>query len=157
MPAAASRTSDWGCRLPRWVGIDYGTRRIGLAISDPGESIASPGGVLDGSGTAPEAAHRVADWMRRHEADQAVVGLPLNMDGSEGPQAVLSRRFAQALAACGVTVELWDERLSSFQADELMQSAGLSRTRQDERRDAIAAQVTLQSFLDSRRAHESGR
>jgi putative Holliday junction resolvase len=126
--------------MTRWAGIDHGKRRLGLALSDPGETIASPATTLDGTGTASEDARAVLRWAAENEVEGFVVGLPLNMDGSPGPQAKLSEDFADQLHRLGnLPVELWDERLSSFQADQHMQSA-------------LAAQVILQSFLDARRA-----
>ena len=139
--------------MSRWLGIDYGKRRIGLALSDPGESIASPATTLEATGTAPGDARQVVQWASKNEIDAFVVGLPLNMDGSLGPQAQLSQNFADQLRRLGnLPVELWDERLSSFQADEIMQSAGLTPAKRKKFRDALAAQVILQSFLDARRA-----
>ena len=135
----------------RWAGIDYGKRRIGVAISDPGETIASPTTTLDGAGSAAADARCVAEWACANEVEALVVGLPLNMDGTVGPQAQETQRFVEQLRTLGqLPVEEWDERLSSYQADEYMQSAGLSRDRQKRMRDALAAQVILQSFLDAR-------
>lgn len=137
--------------MTRWVGIDYGRRRVGLALADPGETIASPAATLGGTGTASGDARAVLKWAAENQVEGFVVGLPLNMDDSLGPQAKLSRDFADQLRRLGsFPVELWDERLSSFQADELMQSAGLSPAKQKKLRDALAAQVILQSFLDAR-------
>ena len=80
-----------------------------------------------------------------------IVGLPLNMDASEGPQAALTRRFADELrAATGATVELFDERLSSAAADEALKLAGATRGQRATRRDALAAQTMLQAYLDQR-------
>jgi putative Holliday junction resolvase len=139
--------------MARWLGIDFGKRRIGIALGDPDERIASPAGTLDATGSVPDDARRVLRWAAEHDAAGIVIGLPLNMDGSVGPQAKLSQDFAECLRRLGdLPVKMWDERLSSFQADELMDAAGLSRARQKECRDALAAHVILQSFLDARRA-----
>ena len=141
--------------MTRWAGIDYGRRRIGLALSDPGEKIASPGGVLDAVGTVSGDARQVLGGAAETEVEGFVVGLPLNMDGSRGPQAQLSQNLADQLGRLGsLPVELWDERLSSFQADELLQSTGLTPARQKKLRDAVAAQVILQLFLDARRPRQ---
>jgi putative Holliday junction resolvase len=145
-------------RPPRYAGIDYGARRIGLALADPGGRIASPVGAIDGSGSpAADAAH-VRAWAAREAVSAFVVGLPLNMDGSDGAQTRVARTFAAALAGEGARVELWDERLTSFQADALLgqldeaRGRRIARTRKgDPRRDAVAAQIILQSFLDARR------
>ena len=139
--------------MARWLGVDYGKKRIGIAICDPGESFASPAATLDSSGTVAGDARLVLKWARQNEIDAFVVGLPLNMDGSEGPQAILTGKFAASLREQSqMTVELWDERLSSFQADEYMRKAGVKGSQQKKMRDALAAQVILHSFLDARRS-----
>jgi putative Holliday junction resolvase len=135
-----------------WAGIDYGKRRIGAAISDPRGRIASPATTLDSTGGQTADAGIVLCWAAENEVAGIVVGLPLNMDGTAGPQAELSRGFADQLRQqTDMPIELWDERLTSYQADELMQAAGLSRARQKKQRDALAAQIILQSFLDAHR------
>ena len=141
--------------MARWIGIDYGLRRIGLALSDPGGRIASPAGRLDASGTPATDAQAVLGWAHQNEAEAIVVGLPLNMDGSCGAQALLSKELAEHLRAAGqARVELWDERLTSFQADQIMSAAGVRPAKQKRLRDALAAQLILQSFLDAQnRSH----
>jgi putative Holliday junction resolvase len=137
--------------MGRWLAVDYGRRRIGLALSDPAERIASPMEALQGTGTAPGDARQVLRWAAENDATAVVVGMPLNMDGSLGPQARLCEGFAEQLRALGtLPVELWDERLTSSQADQTMRAAGLSRAKRKKHRDALAAQVILQSFLDAR-------
>lgn len=139
--------------MPRWIGVDYGARRIGIAVSDAGGRIASPATTLDGAGAPPDDAQRVLRWAAEQEAAGIVVGLPLNMDGSRGPQAERSVEFAAHLRKPGqYQVELWDERLSSFQADEIMDQAAVRGSRRKKLRDTIAAQVILQSFLNARHA-----
>lgn len=138
--------------MRRVLGVDLGARRIGLAISDPRGAIASPAGILASAGNPELDARSVLTRAAESGATRIVVGLPVNMDGSEGPQARAARRFAELLRASSpLPVELWDERLTSFQADEHLADAGLSRSARKRRRDAIAAQVMLQSFLDARR------
>jgi putative Holliday junction resolvase len=138
--------------MGRWIGIDYGTRRIGLALADPGGRLASPAQTLDSVGSAPGDARRVLAWAADNEAAGFVVGLPLNMDGTDSDQTRLTRRFAEALRTAGpLPVELWDERLSSFQADEWLAAGQVRPSRRKYRRDALAAQVILQSFLEARR------
>lgn len=170
--------------MGRWVCVDYGARRIGIAISDLGETIGSPADTLGGTGSLARDAERVLDWARTNEAAGLVVGLPLNMDGSDSQQTIRTRRFADELRRlasaagpradresshdaaasttdqdstpkppedAGLPVELWDERLSSFQADEHMEAAGVRRSKRKALRDAFAAQHILQSFLDARR------
>lgn len=135
--------------MGRMAGIDYGTRRIGLAISDPGGTIASPAGVLGGAGDPESDARRVLKWAAEHDLDSFVVGLPVNMNGTEGPQAALTRRFSDALAVLGATVVHWDERLSTFQAGEWLRESGLSAAKRKKILDALAAKAILQAYLDA--------
>ena len=94
---------------------------------------------------------RILRAVEEYDVDQWVVGLPLNMDGSDSPQTKLTRRFAEALGKrVGRPVHLWDERLSSRQADEYLAQAELTSKKRKARRDRVAAQVILQSFLDAR-------
>jgi len=142
--------------MGRWVAIDYGLRRIGLAIADPGGTIASPDSVLDSTGSAPKDADRVLAWAPTVEAVGFVVGLPLNMDGTDSQQTRLTRAFADQLRARGpLPVELWDERLSSFQADQVLNAGQVRGDRRRKLRDALAAQVILQSFLDARHQRDA--
>ncbi len=139
--------------MGRWIGIDYGKRRIGVACSDRRGTIATPATTLDGAGSASGDADRILKWTIENEGDGIVVGLPLNMDGTDSQQTQLTRALANRLTKQGqVPIELWDERLSSFQADLLMDAAEVKQSRRRGLRDALAAQVILQSFLDTRRA-----
>lgn len=134
----------------RLLGIDLGEKRIGIAVSDPGRIIAQPAGRID-RGPGAETVERLRAAVAEHEAGAIVVGLPLNMNGSEGPAARGAREFAESLrTGLGLPVVLWDERLTTAEADSLMRSAGLSRRARAERVDEIAAQRILQSYLDSR-------
>ena len=141
--------------MSRWIGIDYGTRRIGIALSDPGESIASPAATLSASGSPHGDARNILAWADENEATGVVVGLPLNMDGTAGPQAKLSENLAKHLEQLGTcVVHLWDERLSSYQADAYMAEGGIRPSRRKRFRDALAAQIILQSFLDARQTEQ---
>lgn len=136
-----------------WIGVDYGTRRVGLAIADATAAIATPHATLPAAGNAPADARRIVAWAVARDPVGIVLGLPLNMDGTEGPQARLCRHLAEQLQTLTtLPVHLWDERLSSFQADETLDRAGVRRSRRVRLRDALAAQVILQSFLDARGA-----
>jgi len=141
--------------LGRFCGIDYGRKRIGLAISDPGGVIAAPLATLEVRGSLDDQVRQITGATADEEVAAWVVGLPLNMDGTEGPQAKLTRTFAARLAALtGQPVHLADERLSSLQADQYLGMAELTRRKHKARRDRVAAQIILQAFLDARRADE---
>ena len=137
--------------MPTFVGIDYGTRRIGLARAHSDVPIATPAETLPGTGRPADDARAVLTWAAADPPATYVVGLPLNMDGTDSAQTRLTRQFAAALAAAAApaAVELWDERLSSYAADERMRSAAVRPTRQRSARDALAAQVILQAYLDA--------
>jgi putative Holliday junction resolvase len=145
--------------MGRSAAVDYGTRRIGLALSDYDNRIASPAQTLAATGDPNRDARALAIWAIENEATTLVVGLPLNMNGTSGPQAELSRRLAEALRreAPDMRIELWDERLSSFQADEILAQAQASRSKRKRLRDALAAQVILQAYLDAHGREEAPR
>ncbi len=134
----------------RYLAIDHGKKRTGLAICDPDETIASPLTVLRGR---ERLAERIAEIVLAERVDAIVLGLPLNMDGSEGGQARLVREFAEALKVqTEVPLHFQDERLSSFGAEEKLREAGMTRRKQAERVDAIAAAEILTAFLEGKRA-----
>ena len=130
----------------RYLAIDYGTRRTGLAICDPQEKIVSPLEVVRGQKSLLS---RIARIVRERQVDAVVVGLPLNMDDSEGPQARLVRQFASKLRAhLDIPVYFEDERLSSFAARQELASAGLGKSKAGGRLDAVAAAEILEAFLE---------
>ena len=136
--------------MARFLGIDYGTKRIGLAVSDPDGRLASPLTTIEARGRAADHALAVLPYVTEYEVEAIVVGLPLNMDDTEGEQAGITRVFGDELArATGVAVHYWDERLSSAAAEELLLPAELTRKKKKARLDRVAAQVMLQSFLDA--------
>ena len=131
------------------MGTDYGRRRIGTAIADLEIRIALPLTTVAGLNDAAGDARSVADLAMAEEAGRFVVGLPLNMDGSESDQTRLTRRFADELARLsGKPVELQDERLSSYAASELLDAAGVRKRRRKDMIDQIAAQQILAAWLD---------
>jgi putative Holliday junction resolvase len=146
----------------RVLGLDVGERRIGVALSDPEGRLAFP--LLTHERRGQEDAAALAALAREQEAERVVVGLPLSMDGTRGAQAEYSVSFAEALAACGVEVVLWDERLSSREADFYLRAsapagsrgasrkARTGREQQKGARDQIAAAIILQAYLDSQRS-----
>ncbi|MFO7900913.1 MAG: Holliday junction resolvase RuvX [Planctomycetota bacterium] len=138
------------------LGVDFGWRRIGLAFSDRREGIAFAGRVL--TGTPDEAVDRILDEARERDAETIVVGLPRNMNGTCGEMAEQATAFADRLRrATDAEVLTWDERLTSVQADRAMLRADLSRQKRKSRIDALAAQLMLQNYLDSRHTSSPGR
>jgi putative holliday junction resolvase len=135
----------------RLLGLDIGERRIGVAVSDEKRRIATPLKVLDGSALANPAPLRTI--AEDFEVDGLVIGLPLSLDGSEGPQAARVREVGRRLSeALGLPVAYVDERLSSVQASRAMQDAGVSSKGQRGRLDMVAAALLLQGYLDSMRS-----
>ena len=137
--------------MARVLGCDYGTRRTGVAISDPGASIAFPLPTVEAA-TLAEAARRVAAVAAEREAGEIVVGMPLNSRGERGEQADLTAKFVEALKALFPgPVHEWDERLTTAASLRAMAEMGEERSADKGRVDQIAATLLLQSFLDSRR------
>ena len=134
----------------RYLGIDYGLKRVGLAICDPGETIVSPLCQLQVNPERPAMFFdRLKQIISENQVDAIVIGLPLNMDDTEGPQAKLSRKVAGQLAqATNLKVHLQDERLSSAAADEILAQSGLSAQKRRARRDMLAACDILREFLN---------
>ena len=136
--------------MPRFLGIDYGTKHIGLAVGDTDTGIASPIETIEPGDAVADQVKGVLVAARAYGVDAFVVGLPLNMDGTEGEQARITRRFGNELArAGGKPIHYRDERLSSHEARELLQPSGLTRRKKKSVEDSIAAQVILQEFLDT--------
>ena len=140
--------------MKRVLGIDWGSRWIGLALSDPTQVIASPAGKREVR-NAGEALEAVAEAVEANDVEAVVVGIPYNMNGSLGEMGRAAQAFGESIAIrCGLPVHPWDERLTTLQAEQMLRAAGLSRMKRKARRDALAAQIILQSFLDSRK-HEA--
>lgn len=136
--------------MARILGVDFGSRRVGLAVSDPSGRIASPLTTLEVPKNPSALLQLVLREARAWEAGEIVLGLPLNMDGSEGPQARRTREFGAALARAGdIPVRYWDERLSSHAAKDSLDQTGMSRDWKRSRIDTVAAAVILQSCLDA--------
>jgi len=132
----------------RLLGIDLGTKTIGLALSDAGRALASPLVTLKRGKFSADAA-QLAALCKMHQIGGVVLGLPLNMDGSAGPRAQATRAYGVNLTrALGLPVLLSDERLSSFAADESMIEAGVSSAKRATKIDAAAAAVILQDALN---------
>ena len=139
----------------RFLGIDPGRKRIGLAISDPGETFSHPFKVL-ARRSLEQVACDIAKLCRDEQVGGIVVGLPLNMDGSRGQAAEEAEQLAARMAeATGLPTRMWDERLSSVTAERSLLEANLTRRKRRRKIDKVAAQIILQGFLDAR-ARESG-
>ena len=135
----------------RVMGLDVGARRIGIALSDETGTIAQGKGVYRRR-TPDEDVGYLAEKAREWGVGRIVVGLPLNMDGTEGEEARRAREFAAALEeAVGIPVELWDERWTTAEAERVLVEADLSRRKRREVRDELAAVLILQSWLDAHR------
>jgi putative Holliday junction resolvase len=138
--------------MPRHLGIDYGTKRIGVAIGDTETRIATPLKTVRGRGDTANDASVVAELAAQEEAAAIVVGLPISMNETESAQTRLTRKFAADLARLSAKpVHLQDERLSSYAADEALQDAGINPRKRKHRgiSDRLAAQRILQDYLDS--------
>jgi len=132
----------------RYLAIDYGAKRVGLAVCDPAETIASPLCVIEGQ---KDLMKRIAEVIKKENVEAVVLGLPLNMDDSTGPQARLVFQFAEQLEKqIDIPVHFQDERLSSFSAEEKLGSAELSGKKKKKHLDAVAAAEILQAFLESK-------
>lgn len=138
----------------RLVGLDVGDRRIGVAVSDPTGSLATPVTVYHRRDPASDVRQIIA-LVHEYEARSVVVGLPKNMNGTEGPQAEKTREFADLLAKEGVQVAMWDERLSTIEATRRMVEQRHKRRAVRDRIDAEAAALILQSYLDHIRIRET--
>lgn len=137
----------------RYLGVDYGSKRIGLAVCDELEISAGPVAQIQGSNARNLTADAlaVAKMAQEYQVDEYVVGMPYNMDGSVGPQGQLCQEFAQTLAqATGKNVHLFDERLTSEAAEAKLLAAGLTKKKRQARTDMLAAAIILQSFLDAK-------
>ena len=135
----------------RVMAIDYGDRRIGVAVSDLTRTLCGEAFTMNEWNMA-RAAVRIAEEVRAREVDTLVLGLPKNMDGSEGHRAELSREFAGLLKeSTGLEPVLWDERRSSIEAHAILHANG--RKMKDHRKnvDAVAATLMLEGYLDSQR------
>jgi putative Holliday junction resolvase len=135
--------------MARVLGLDIGERRIGVAVSDPTGTVARPLATLVRTSRQSDF-QTIRRLIEEHAADRVVVGLPLSLNGSEGPQARQTRRYAQHLAeAVPVPVEFWDERYSTATAAEILIGTKRRRPSAQSSVDAVAAAVLLQSYLNA--------
>ena len=133
----------------RILGIDYGDRRIGLALSDRTGTLVGRAWTLH-EWDLDRAVDAIAAVVKENEVGTLVLGLPKNMDGSEGPRAEKSRLVAERLTeATGLDVVLWDERRSSVEAHAILHANGRKEKKHRERVDAVAASLILEGYLGS--------
>ena len=137
----------------RKMGVDYGDKRIGIALSDLLCIISSPHEVYQNRGEEDALKH-LDKIIKENDVDEVAFGLPLNMDGTEGERAKLHRAFGEKLENySGVKVYFIDERLTSAEAEDILISSGVRREKRKELIDKIAAQIILQTFINLKKGN----
>lgn len=142
---------DYAAALPaggRLGGLDVGTKTIGLATCDAGWSFASPAHTIARTKFSADLA-QLKDWVAKERLAGLVIGLPLNMDGSDSPRTQSVRAFARNVTVLGLPLLLWDERWSTAAVERAMIAEDLSRARRAERVDRLAASYILQGAIDA--------
>lgn len=133
----------------RVLAIDHGTKRMGIAVSDELKMIAQPLEYIQAEPFA-KFLDRLKEILREKEVELIVVGLPRNMDGSYGPAALKVQEFVAALkSALTLPIQMWDERLTSAQANRFLLQGNVRRAQRKEKVDKTAAAILLQAYLDS--------
>jgi len=136
----------------RILGLDIGSKRIGAAVSDE-LGITARGLLTIERKSDEEVSRRLKDIISSEEIKEIVVGLPVNMNGSRGPQAKAAADFADKIKKIyGLPVKLWDERMSTMEAERILIAADISRSGRKKKIDKLAAQVILQSYLNARKS-----
>lgn len=136
--------------VDRYLGLDVGERRIGVALGESGARLATPLTTLQAH--PPERAfEQITRLVREHHVHALVLGLPLTLRGEVGPQAQIVQRFAVSLGAIvDLPIHFFDERLTSAAADQLLRELGVKPEKRKLQRDQVAAAIILQDFLDQR-------
>jgi putative Holliday junction resolvase len=133
--------------MARVLGIDFGEKRLGLALSDESRTLASPLAVYERKDIQSDLRF-LGDLIARYQIAEIVLGLPLNMDGSLGPKAQQALEFKRALEeSLKLPVHTFDERLTTAEAERALLEANMSRRKRKARRDALAAVLILQGYL----------
>lgn len=136
----------------RWMGLDVGQRRIGIALSDPLELFAQGHSVLERQSSPARDLEALTEIISREKVEGIVVGLPKNLNGTEGVMAEVIREFGRKLEqATGLPLVFWDERLSTVAAERVLLEADLSRKKRKQKIDQVAAVLILQNYLDYRK------
>jgi len=134
----------------RILSLDVGGKRIGMAVSDALGLIAQQLETLVRKNEQDDF-KRIKDIIKDREIREIVVGFPLNMDGTEGPKAEEINKFIEGLKEqCSIPIKIWDERLTTREADRILRAADVSRKKRKKLDDKLAAQLILQSYLDSK-------
>jgi putative Holliday junction resolvase len=141
-----------GAQDGRILGLDLGSKRIGLALSDPELPIAMPEGTLVRKGLLRDLA-ALKKLVQDRDVKRVVVGLPIHMSGHKGPEAVAAETFARQLAeATGLPVDLQDERWTTLEAQRALRATGHNAKESRRHVDAVAASLLLSAYLERRRA-----
>lgn len=147
--------------LGKVLGVDVGTVRVGVAVSDPERRVATPLDTIavqgDADGQVAALADRLATVARTEHCRIVVVGLPRALSGRDTASTTLARQVGRALTDRHLAVEFWDERFSSVEAERMLVGAGVRRDQRRATRDRVAATIILQGWLDTRPVAESAR
>ena len=136
----------------RFLCVDLGDKRTGLAVGDDELNMAHPVGILE-IPIGQALVDAIVDAIGSHAVDELVIGLPLHMDGTEGQRVVVTKSFADQIASTvDITINFQDERLTSAAAEEHLAGSGKTHKQKKQARDAIAAAEILKDFLDSNRS-----
>lgn len=136
--------------MGRIAGVDLGEKRIGFALSDPDQFLATGKEVVILE-SPEQATNAIESFCRQHQVEKLIMGLPINMDGSRGPAAKKVEEVAERLRKrLAIPVEYWDERLTTKAAHGFLIEAGTRREKRRDLVDKVAAQLILQGYLDSR-------
>jgi putative pre-16S rRNA nuclease len=136
----------------RTLALDWGERRIGVAISDPTGLIAQPLETIPAHAGGRDALERIAELVQKHEVAEIVVGLPIHMNGRSGPEAEKARAFGERVRKrAGVSVQYLDERWTSLEAERALAESGVRASRQREKVDPVAAAILLRTWLEMHR------
>lgn len=143
----------------RIMGLDFGSKTVGVALSDPLLITAQATEIIrrKEENKLRQTLQRIEALIVENDVSLIVLGLPKNMDDTEGARAELSREFREAIVRrTGLEVIMWDERLTTVSADEIMDEAGIKREHRKEYVDMIAAQIILQDYLDNKDKVKNG-
>ena len=135
----------------RLIGFDAGTKRIGIAVSDESLTIATGVGFIENNEGLPA---KLEELKEEYGTNHAVVGKPLNMNGTENPKTTFATELVGKLESSGFEVKMWDERLTSVQAERILIKADVKRKKRKKKIDQVAAAIMLQNYLDYLKARK---